>query len=124
MKIAFACEEMNGLDSTMSHHFGRCPAYTYVELDENQNVIKAESEANPFAAEHAPGMVPNYIAKQKADVMISGGMGARAVDFFNQLGIEAVTGAAGKVRDVLEEYLKGELKGYKPCNESVAHSEQ
>lgn len=55
------------------------------------------------------------IKQQRAEVIIAGGMGPRAIEFFNQLGIEAITGASGRVADVVNSYLKGELKGTKPC---------
>ena len=47
--------------------------------------------------------------------MIAGGMGPRAIDFFNQLGIDVATGAQGKVRDVVEAYLRGEIQGVVAC---------
>jgi len=33
MKVAFSSNENNGLDSTIAHHFGRCPFYVFVEID-------------------------------------------------------------------------------------------
>jgi len=49
--------------------------------------------------------------------MIAGGMGGRAFAFFEQFGIEAVTGASGKIQSVVEQYLSGELQGKKPCSQ-------
>ena len=54
-------------------------------------------------------------------VMLSGGMGGRAIQFFDQFGIQAATGATGTVRSALESYLGGELVGAAPCKESVEH---
>ena len=71
---------------------------------------------NPFYEAHGqPGQVPGFIRDQGAQVIIAGGMGQRAVGFFNEFGIEAVTGAAGKVDAVINAYLNGNLKGYKAC---------
>ena len=56
-----------------------------------------------------------------ANVMLAGGMGRRAVEFFEQLGIEPVSGASGTVRQAVEKYLGGELSGVAPCAESEAH---
>jgi predicted Fe-Mo cluster-binding NifX family protein len=47
--------------------------------------------------------------------MIAGGMGPKAIDFFHQFGIDVVTGAQGRVRDVVEAYLRGEISGIIPC---------
>ena len=53
--------------------------------------------------------------------MLSGGMGGRAIQFFEQVGIKAATGANGTVQQALENYLGGGLEGAAPCDESVAH---
>ena len=54
--------------------------------------------------------------------MLTGGMGRRAIGFFEQYGIEAVTGASGTVRYALERYLGGQLRGVQPCRESIGHA--
>jgi hypothetical protein len=41
--------------------------------------------------------------------------------FFQQYGIEGVTGAYGTVRQSVERYLGGQLKGAAPCKESQEH---
>jgi hypothetical protein len=53
--------------------------------------------------------------------MLTGGMGGRAIMFFQQFGIEGVTGAYGTVRQSVERYLGGQLKGAAPCKESEEH---
>jgi len=114
-RIAVAAEDDRGLEANVSAHFGRCPYYTMVEVEGNKMTLSYNVE-NPFYGAHGdPGQVPTFIRDQGADVIISGGMGQRAVGFFNEFGIEAVTGAAGKVEAVVEAYLLGNLKGYKPC---------
>lgn len=120
MRLAFAANENNGLDSLVSAHFGRCPYFVLVDVEGNE-VKAVRGVQNPYFNHHAPGQVPAFIHTQGADVMLSGGMGRRAVDFFNQFGIEAVSGAAGTVRQALEAYLSGTLRGYAPCAESEAH---
>jgi predicted Fe-Mo cluster-binding NifX family protein len=49
-------------------------------------------------------------------------MGRRAIGFFEQYGIEAVTAASGTVRRALESYLGGQLRGAQPCRESREHA--
>lgn len=117
MIIAFSSEENNGLESVMNHHFGRCPFYVFVNIDKDNTVNDVTVEANPFADGHEPGLVPKYIADKGVNIMISGGMGPRAVDFFNQFGVTVVTGATGQVKDALNAYLSGKLRGYEPCSE-------
>ena len=114
-RIAVAAEDNQGMEANVSAHFGRCPYYTMVEVEENKMILSYKVE-NPFYGAHGDaGQVPTFIRDQGAGVIISGGMGQRAVGFFNQFGIEVITGAAGKVKDVIEAYLSGNLKGYEAC---------
>lgn len=122
MRIAISTETNNGLDSVVAHHFGRCPFFALVDVEE-RDVKAVEVIDNPFYAGHQPGQVPGFIHSQNANVMLSGGMGRRAIDFFQQYGIEAATGADGTVQTALESYLGGELSGAAPCKESVEHHE-
>lgn len=120
MRIAVSIEDNRDLESTVAHHFGRCPFFALVDLEGNE-VKAVQVVDNPYYNGHQPGQVPGFIHSQKADVMLSGGMGGRAIQFFQQFGIQAATGASGTVRNALEGYLGGELSGAAPCKESVEH---
>ena len=120
MRIAISVETKDDLDSIVAHHFGRCPYFALVDVD-GREVKAVEVLDNPFYSGHQPGQVPGFINDQQADVMLSGGMGGRAIQFFQQFGIQAATGATGTVRTALESYLGGELEGAAPCKESVEH---
>ncbi|MFL7894178.1 MAG: NifB/NifX family molybdenum-iron cluster-binding protein [Anaerolineales bacterium] len=120
MRIAISIDTNNKLESIVAHHFGRCPYFALVDL-EGREVKDIQVIDNPFYNGHQPGQVPGFIYQQNANVMLSGGMGGRAIQFFQQYGIEAATGASGTVQQALEYYLKGELTGAAPCKESVDH---
>jgi len=120
MKIAITAETDQGLDSQVAQHFGHAPFFVLVEVD-NGAVRAAQTIANPFAENHQPGEIPDFIKQQHAEVMLSGGMGGRAIEFFAQAGIKTATGASGTVRQSLEKYLGGALTAAAPCDESVAH---
>jgi predicted Fe-Mo cluster-binding NifX family protein len=94
-----------------------------VDLD-GQKVSEVSAVENPYHGQHRPGAVPGFIQSQGADVMLAGGMGRRAIGFFQQYGIQAVTGASGTVRHALEQYLGGALQGAAPCRESIAHEHE
>jgi len=120
MRIAFAADDERGLDAEVSQHFGRCRYYIFVDLD-GEEVKEVRAVHNPFYYEHGqPGQVPEFIYDQGAKVIIAGGMGPRAIDFFRQLGVRPITGASGTVREVLEAYLRGKLAGLEPCHEGPA----
>ncbi|HEC34276.1 MAG TPA: dinitrogenase iron-molybdenum cofactor biosynthesis protein [Chloroflexi bacterium] len=120
MRVAVSADDSNGLDSVVSPHFGRCPYYVLVDL-EGREVRQVSTVANPYYDHHQPGKVPAFIHGQGTDVMLTGGMGRRALALFEQYGVEAVTGASGTVRHTLERYLGGELRGAEPCRKSGGH---
>lgn len=120
IKIAVSVGTDQGLDAPISAHFGRCPFFAVVEVD-GQDILGVETVTNPFYPNHEPGQVPAFIHSLDANVMLSGGMGGRAVAFFEQYGIEPATGAGGTVRDAVTQYLEGALSGAAACAESVDH---
>jgi predicted Fe-Mo cluster-binding NifX family protein len=121
MRIAISADTDLGLESMVSPHFGRCPHYALVDV-EGQTITSVKTVPNPYYQEHVPGVVPEFINKQGANVMLTGGMGQRAVAFFEQFGIQPVTGASGTVRAAVCQFLDGQLAGAAPCSESVAHA--
>jgi predicted Fe-Mo cluster-binding NifX family protein len=114
MRIAIASEDNKGLEGTVSAHFGRCPYYVLVDADSGK-IGNVQAIQSPFYGGHGEGDVPNFIQVQGAKVMISGGMGPKAIGYFNQFGIEVATGASGKVGDAVRNYLDGGLYGSAPC---------
>ena len=120
MRIAISLETNDGLNSVVAHHFGRCPFFALVDMNEKE-IQATEVIDNPYYSGHQVGEVPKFIHEQKADVMLSGGMGGRAIQFFQQFGIQAATGATGTLRSALDDYLGGGLSEAAPCSESVAH---
>jgi predicted Fe-Mo cluster-binding NifX family protein len=120
MRIAISADSKNHLDSVVSPHFGRCPYFILVDLLDH-DVTEVQEVENPYYGRHEPGQVPGFINSLEADVMLTGGMGGRAIMFFQQFGIEGVTGAYGTVRQSIERYLGGELRGAAPCRESEDH---
>jgi len=121
MRVAVSADDSQGLESPVSPHFGRCPYYILIDLDD-RNVKQVRAIENPFYGQHQPGQVPAFVHQQGVDVMLTGGMGQRAIAFFQQYGIQAVTGAMGSVRHALESYLGGDLSGAAPCHESMEHA--
>jgi len=117
MRIAIASDDQEGLKGQMSAHFGRCPFYTVVDVEDGQ-VLRVEVVENPYYQSHVPGMVPQFIKSLGAHVIIAGGMGPRAIEMFEQFGIEVVTtGGSAPVDEVLGTFLEGSLRGARACEE-------
>jgi len=88
-------------------HFGRCEAYTLVDLSEGE-VTKQERIANPG---HQPGFLPTYLAERGVQCIVAGGMGPRAKMLFDEKQIEAVVGVSCSIREAIEGLLRGTLTG-------------
>lgn len=123
MRIAISADNNAELDSIVSPHFGRCAYYLFIDLEGDQ-VKGLQAAENPYYGRHQPGQVPQFIQSQGANVMISGGMGRRAIAAFQHYGIQTVTGATGTVRHALAQYLAGALQGAAPCAESISHTHE
>ncbi len=101
MKIAVATD-----NNQVSSHFGHCKAFSVFNTSEAM-IIGKEQLQNPG---HKPGFLPKFLAENDIKVIIYGGMGAKAVELFDNHGIEVITGSTGFVDDVTQLYLDGQLK--------------
>ncbi len=101
MKIAVACNGNN-----ISQHFGHCEGFYIFQL-ENEGIGEGEFVKNPG---HKPGFLPKYLAELNINTIISGGMGAAAVNLFNENNIEVVVGATGDAKENVIKYTQGQLQ--------------
>ena len=102
LKVAFSTNDTVNIEG----HFGHCSNFVVFSIEDNK-VVNKECLVAP---EHAPGVYPKFMAEEKINVLITGGMGHRAMDMLTAFGIEVILGAEGNIEDVLAVYLKGELK--------------
>jgi predicted Fe-Mo cluster-binding NifX family protein len=100
-KIAIAVDE-----NRISAHFGRCPSFTIVDL-ENREVIHKENIPNPG---HRTGFLPEFLAEKGVQIMICGGMGRKAMALFSEKGIKPIIGITGEVNEVIDRYIQGTLQ--------------
>jgi predicted Fe-Mo cluster-binding NifX family protein len=118
--VAVASEDNRGLEGEVSAHFGRCPFVTLVEVD-GDSIAGHTVVPNPNFQQHRPGAMPRFIRSLGANVILSGGMGPRAVAAFEAVGIDVATGSLGPVRQVVQAYLDGGLRGTVPCEHEGGH---
>ena len=121
LRIAISSTDDQGLSSSVSEHFGRCPFYTFIDIQQNA-VQNVEVLANPYFESHEPGQLPQFVQQNNAQVIISGGMGRRAIALFEQAGIQAIAGVQGTLEEVTKSFLADELQSSGPCSESIEHS--
>ena len=110
-KIAIAAE-----GHYVCEHFGHCEGFN-IYTTQNGAIIAQDFLANPG---HKPGLLPNLLNDQGVHVVIAGGMGAGAIDIFNEKGIDVITGARGMVEQTIATYLDGKLLS----TGSVCHDHQ
>lgn len=114
LRIAVASEDLTGLTAGVGQHFGRCPAYTLVDVAED-GITRTESIENPYLAGHGPGEVPTFIRDMGAQVLLTGGIGGRAIAAFQEYGIQVSAGHTASVADAVEAWLAGDAAGPQPC---------
>jgi len=101
MKIAISTDA-----GFVSAHFGRCPSFTIVEIEEG-NVLEVEEINNPG---HQPAFLPNFLAERGVKYIICGGMGNRAKMLFAEKKITPVIGVTGKIEEVIGKFVQGKLE--------------
>ncbi len=87
-------------------HFGHCDEFTLIETEQGE--IKSRSSHTP--PPHEPGLLPRWLHEKGANIVIAGGMGARAQDLFRENGIQVITGAPQDAPESLvKQYLSNAL---------------
>lgn len=84
-KIAVPTDNSGMLDG----HFGHCKFFTIIDV-KNEEIVSEEKIVPP---PHEPGLLPRWLAEQKVTDILAGGMGNRAIQIFNQNGVNVFVGA-------------------------------
>ena len=93
-------------EGKLTAHFGHCREFALIEVEDNE-ITKKEMHVPP---PHEPGVLPAWLHSLGTDVIIAGGMGGRAMDLFEQNGINVVIGApALEPEELVRGYLNNSL---------------
>jgi len=103
MKIAFPA---NG--RVISSHFGHCAGFRFFDIDNNKIIVNQSTIENP--GEHKPGVLPKVLQKHGINVLIVDGIGQKAINLFNEMGIKVITGVSGLIEEALRRFLNGILR--------------
>ena len=106
MKIAIPI--VNG---KVSGHFGHCEVFhLYNTNDESKEIIDMESIVPPA---HEPGVLPAWLHELGANAIITGGMGLRAYQLFEENKIDVVAGVTtDDPKKAVLEYLSGSIESH------------
>ena len=99
MRIAIPVLNQIGKESQISEHFGHTPHFAFIDMDD-EGKYTVQVEENPLES-HGPGDIPKYLAGKDVHKIIVRGIGGRAIGFFQQMGIDVITGAQGSVEDII-----------------------
>ena len=109
MKIVVSSDGKT-LEDNVSDIFGRCKYFIIVDIENNE--IKNTKVIENIGATKTGGAgisAAQLVAEKDAKVVISGNIGPRAMEVFDQFKIHVYT-TTGKIKEVLEDFIKNEMK--------------
>jgi predicted Fe-Mo cluster-binding NifX family protein len=118
--IAIPSMSPGGLDAYRSGHFGRCDAFTLVEIKAGQ-VLGDRVVPN---VEHTEGgcLVPvQLLSGAGATSVVVAGIGMRPLMGFQSAGIAVMVGPGQRVRDVVQAFLAGAVRPIADADVCGAH---
>lgn len=104
------------LESEIDSRFGRCSYFLIVNIENNE--IKDFNSIENTAKEQSGGAgisAGKLVSEQNVDAVIANNVGPRAFSVFEQFNIKIYSGE-GKIKDALQQFIKGELKELKDSN--------
>jgi predicted Fe-Mo cluster-binding NifX family protein len=94
-------------EGKLTAHFGHCQEFALVDVEDNE--IKNKETLVP--PPHEPGVLPKWLHDQGTNVIIAGGMGARALDLFAQNNIQVIVGAPSLTpEELVRQFLDNTLE--------------
>ncbi|RZT95552.1 putative Fe-Mo cluster-binding NifX family protein [Ancylomarina subtilis] len=101
-KIAIPVNNENILDA----HFGHCSYFAILNIEDG-NLVSEERLTPP---PHEPGLLPMWLAERGISDIIAGGMGQKAIQIFNQNGVNVFVGAPKlSATELIDAYLNNNL---------------
>ncbi|MBU3933450.1 MAG: NifB/NifX family molybdenum-iron cluster-binding protein [Candidatus Omnitrophica bacterium] len=121
MRICIPTETKDDLRAEVYAHFGSAPYF--VIYDTEKETIEMISNSNQH---HLHGMCQplDVLSDKNIDIVISGGMGMRAIQKLNETGIRAYRAIAGTVGDIIKRYKENaleEITADSACREHNCH---
>lgn len=90
----------------LTKHFGHCEQFAFLYV-RNGEVLHKELRIPP---PHEPGVLPRWLSDMQVDLIIAGGMGAKALQLFDQQEIKVITGAQDLTpEELVQSYMAGTL---------------
>lgn len=98
-----------GEGSQLSPHFGRAPYFAIAEIEATGVIQSLHFEPNRSEHFGGQGRPPDILLQLQPDVIITFGMGPRAMRRFEAEGIAVMQARSETLRDVLSAFGRNEL---------------
>lgn len=122
MKIAIPTLGRQGMEDQVCPHFGRAPTFTLVDTDASTSTV----EILDNVAEHFGGMgkTPSLLRDARADAVLCSGVGPRAINMFEDMGIRVYVGASGTVQSTIKAFMANMLEEATDENACARHRQR
>lgn len=107
LRVAVATEGPGGLNDFVSARFGRCPTFTFLEVEDGK-IVNVEVKQNPYSTtpQGAGIATVQFVVSNGANYIVAGAFGPNVSYALSQMPVVAITVPPGtKVQDVVN-YLK------------------
>jgi predicted Fe-Mo cluster-binding NifX family protein len=118
MKVCFAVQKDEGIESAVYGHFGSAPAFVVVDTEyqsidtvSNKDMIHAHGACNPIMA----------LGGHNVDAVVVGGIGGGALMKLNAAGIKVYGSMAGTIRGNLDLLTTNRLPELSMENTCAGH---
>lgn len=102
MKLALPFEQ-----GRVNQHFGRSKEFVVVEVE--GQTIKGKKTVSAVNLMHNHGGLAGLMLNEGVDVVITGGIGAKALQALEEAGLKVLTGADGTIDEVVNRFVNGAL---------------
>ena len=109
-RIVVPVAEERGLNARLSEHFGRAPYFAVIDVDENGSISNQEIVSNTSEHFGGTGRPPDRILQLRPTVLITYGMGPRALIIFQNARVAVLRANANTVKGVVAAYNNDELE--------------
>lgn len=103
-KVAIAVDS-----GEVAQHFGRCDKYVILRC-KNGKIKEKKDLKHPG---HKPGFLPKFLAEKGVEVILTGGIGRKAINLFERADIKIISGVKGEVNKVIKDLMEEKINGGK-----------
>jgi predicted Fe-Mo cluster-binding NifX family protein len=98
-----------GESARLSHHFGRAPFFAIAEIQADGGIENLSFHPNRSEHFGGGGRPPDIILQFQPNVVITFGMGPRAIRRFQSVGVAVMQAKSETLSEVLSSFIQNEL---------------